>query len=397
LGTNWEKSIYIFQSNFRIMKNEKIAVILLIIVIIVSVSVFLTATLGGNIINNLIGEKTEERVIALGDCVDVSVIGRFISDNTMFVSSYNDTTNKTGGTPLNIFISTNTSEDSPTGYTDYTNLINNYYVKGLIEGLVGLKEGDSTTIGPLSPADAYGIYPKAGDNFTIFDPSSGDDFTIQFVNIIDNSTMPEEYVDYYGTNNTTLFVLRINMYTLGEKTTVYPSWKNATIVTKINDTKLWMYTTPSDNQTTNFTWIGVSNDGYTGIVFPENTSSVTSINDTTIIITLNPQIDATIIEHDYYYNSTYYYTVVNLTNEKINVSYVDESTGDSSYYEFNRTIIIVRNESQNITYTYPTQGMEEMLSYFKTNYDPNLVFSVNEYAGKYLFYEVQIEKIYKTS
>ena len=135
LGRNWEKLIYIFESNFGIMKNEKIAAILLIIVIIGSVSVFLTATLGNDIINNLIGEKTEEKVIALGNCIDVNVIGRFASNNTIFVSSYNDTTNKTGGTPLNVFISTNTSEYSPTGYADYTNLINDYYVKVLLKGL----------------------------------------------------------------------------------------------------------------------------------------------------------------------------------------------------------------------------------------------------------------------
>ena len=209
--------------------------------------------------------------------------------------------------------------------------------------------------------------------------------------------MPEEYVADYGNGKTTLFVLRIDAYSLGEKTTFYPSWENATVVTKINDTKMWTYTTPPEDKIENFTWISVSSDGYTGIVFPEDTSSVTSINDTTIIVTLNPQIDDTITEYDNYDGSTYYYTVVNLTNETINVSYVDESTGDSSYYEFDRTITILRNESQNITYTYPTQGMEEMLSYFKTNYDPNLDFSVNEYSGKYLIYEVQIEKIYKTS
>jgi len=270
--------------------------------------------------------------------------------------------NKTDGTPLNIFVSTNTSEPSPAEYYDYTNLINDYYVKGLIEGLVGLKEGDSVTIGPIPPEDAYGIYPKVGDNFTIFDSSYEKDIKFQFIDIITNASMPEEYIDYYGTGNTTLFVLRYDLYSLGEKMTKYPSWENATVVTKINDTKLWMYTSPPDDKITNFTWTSISNDGYSGIVFPDKSSSVTSINDTTIIVTHNPKKGSTITQSDYYYGYTYDYTVLDLTNESINVSYVDESTGDISYFDFDRTVTIVSNQSQNITYTYPSKVMEEMLS-----------------------------------
>jgi len=194
-----------------------------------------------------------------------------------------------------------------------------------------------------------------------------------------------------------LFVLRYDLYSLGEKMTKYPSWENATVVTKINDTKLWMYTSPPDDKITNFTWTSISNDGYSGIVFPDKSSSVTSINDTTIIVTHNPKKGSTITQSDYYYGYTYDYTVLDLTNESINVSYVDESTGDISYFDFDRTVTIVSNQSQNITYTYPSKVMEEMLSYLKTYYDPNLAFSVNEYADKYLIFEVQIEKIYKTS
>lgn len=374
------------------MKSKKITLILSILLIVGCISVILTVTYGGYIINSLIGNNTEEKVLAFGDCADVNYIGRYTANNTIFDSSYIDPLNKTGGNPFQIFMSWNESQQPPAGYENYIQ-----GVKGLIEGLVGLKEGDSTTVGPISPADAYGIYPKAGDNFTIYDPESGKEATFYFVNIIPNSTMPEEYVANYGTGKTTLFVLRVDAYALGEKTTFYPSWENATVVTKINETKMWTYTTPPEDPGENFTWISVSVDGYTGIVFPDQSSSITSINDTTIIVTHNPQLGATITEYDNYYGSAYYYTVVNVTNDEINVSYVDENTGESSYYAFDRTLMILRNESTNITYTYPTQGVEEMLSYFKTNYNPNLVFSVNELAGNYLTYEVKIVKIYKTS
>jgi len=378
------------------MQNEKLAAIILVALIVVALFAYIVTNedLFGN---DLVGSEPEEILtIELSDCVDINYIGKF-TDGTIFDSSYNDITNKTDGTPLNIFVSTNTSEPSPAEYYDYTNLINDYYVKGLIEGLVGLKEGDSVTIGPIPPEDAYGIYPKVGDNFTIFDSSYEKDIKFQFIDIITNASMPEEYIDYYGTGNTTLFVLRYDLYSLGEKMTKYPSWENATVVTKINDTKLWMYTSPPDDKITNFTWTSISNDGYSGIVFPDKSSSVTSINDTTIIVTHNPKKGSTITQSDYYYGYTYDYTVLDLTNESINVSYVDESTGDISYFDFDRTVTIVSNQSQNITYTYPSKVMEEMLSYLKTYYDPNLAFSVNEYADKYLIFEVQIEKIYKTS
>ncbi len=378
------------------MQNEKLAAIFLVIIIVIAVFGYIVTK--EDLFSNTQSESEPDVTLTteLGDCVDIYYSGKF-ANGTIFDSSYNDTVNKTGGTPLKVFINTNNSESSPADYYDYTNLIDDYYIKGLIEGLVGLKEGDSVTIGPIPPEDAYGKYPEVGDSFTISDPSYEKDIEFQFVDIITNADMPEDYIDYYGTGKTTLFVLRLDMYSIGDKTTIYPSWENATAVTKINDTKLWMYTTPPDDKITDFTWTDISSDGYSGIVFPEGSSSVTSINDTAIIVTHNPKIGATITQYDYYNGYTYEYTVLGLTNDTINVSYVDESTGDITYYDFDRTITIIRNESQDITYTYPLEGMEEMLDYFKTYYNPDIAFSVNEYAGEYLTYEVQIVKIYKTS
>ena len=85
------------------------------------------------------------------------------------------------------------------------------------------------------------------------------------------------------------------------------------------------------------------------------------------------------------------------TNEKINVSYVDESTGNILYNEFNRTVTIHRNESQTITYKYPLEELEQMLNVIKMYYNPDLSISVNEFADEYLIFEVKILKIYKTS
>ena len=221
-----------------------------------------------------------------------------------------------------------------------------------------------------------------GDNFTIPDPSSGKDIKIQFVDVTANET-------------TTLFVVRMNYYSPGEKTTVYLSWENATVVTAINETKMSMYTTPPEDKRENFTWIYI--DSQTEAIYWENASSITSINDTEIVVTHNPEIGATMYVYDTYYGSSTIYTVVNLTDEKINVSYIDETTGNMLYTEFDRTITIVRNESQNITLTYTTPEMEYLLSLIKIYYDPNLTFSINKFADESLIFEVQIVKIYKPS
>jgi len=370
------------------MKNEKLAVILLVIIVVGSVSVFLTVTYGEDILNNLLGKKTGE-LIELGDCVDVNYIGRYASNNTIFGSSYDDPTNKTGGKPLEIFMSLNESEYPPEGYENYT-----VGIKGFIEGLVGLKEGDKVTIGPIPPEKAYGVYPKPGDVITIYDSSIEKEIKIQIVDVINNSAMPEEYVNILGNGTTTLFVLRFDMYSLGEKITNYQSWGNATVVTKINETKMWMYTTPPEDKRENFTWI--ESDDQTEIRYWENASSVTSINDTTIVVTHNPKIGETMEISDIWYGSTTY-TVVNLTDEKINVSYINDAMGNTSYIEFDRTITIVRNETQNISFAYPTPAMENLLSIIKYYYDPNLTFSVNELAGKSLIFEVEIVSVYKTS
>jgi FKBP-type peptidyl-prolyl cis-trans isomerase 2 len=390
LSTELGKINIYLESNFGIMQNKKI--ILFIIVIVGFISVFLIVTYGGNIINNLNGKKSEEKVIALGDCADINYIGRYVSNNTIFNSSYTDPINKTGGKPFKIFMSWNESQKPPAEYENYTQ-----DVKGLIKGLVGLKEGDLKTIGPISPADAYGIYPKEGDNFTIFDPTSRKDINIQFVNIITNSTMPKEYITNYGNGKTTLFIIRFNTNYLGEKITIFPSWKNATVVTKINETKSWAYTTPPENIRENFTWISINSNSQLETIYWVNASSVTSINDTTILVTHSPKIGATMNVYSMYDGSTKTLTAVNITAENIIVSYADQYTGNISYYKINRTITIARNESQNITSTFPTQKMEEFLSSIKKYDDPNLTFSVDEHAGKYLIYEVQIVKIYKIS
>jgi FKBP-type peptidyl-prolyl cis-trans isomerase 2 len=373
-----------------VMKTEKLAAIALVIIIAGVLSTYLLITYGDEILDNLTG-STE--TIKIGDCVDVHYTGSF-ENGTIFDTSYADIANQSGiydetrpYEPLNIFVSLNATEPPPEGYETYFSGM----IEGFMEGLIGLKEGETATIGPIPPEKAYGVYPKIGDEINIVDPSTGEELTISFVNIQENAPMPEDYVEMLGTGNTTLFLLKYDIYSIGDEIVLYPSWENATVITKLNETLMWYYITPPEDQRENFTWI----DSETGIYYWENASSVTSMNNSTIVVTHTPKINATMdVQIDLY--STITYTVLNVTDTKINVSY-DDGAGNISYYEFDRTVTIERNETQNITMAYPLEGLDQMLQLIKMYYDPELTLSVHELAGESLLFDVEIVNVYKTS
>jgi hypothetical protein len=171
---------------------------------------------------------------------------------------------------------------------------------------------------------------------------------------------------------------------------LYPAWESATIVTKVNETMLWTYTTPPEDKRENFTWV----DNVTQSEYWEDSSSVTSIDDDTIVVTHSPEIGATMDILDIFGSKTY--TVVNLKDDKINVSFID-STGNTSYTEFDRTVTIQRNVSQVTLMPYPKEGLEQLLAYIKIYLDPDLIYSLDKYAGESLTYEVEIVNVIKTS
>jgi len=370
-----------------VMKTEKLAVIALVIIIAVALSAYLIVTYGDEIFDNLTG-STE--TIEIGDCADVHYTGSF-ENGTVFDTSYEDVANQSGiydstrpYAPLKTFISFNLSELPPEGYDTYYQGI-----EGFMEGLIGLKEGETKTLGPIPPEKAYGVYPKIGDEIVIVDPTTGDELTtIVFTDIQENASMPIQYIGEYGNVNTTLFHLRYDTYSLGEEITLYPSWENSTVVTRINETMMWLYTTPPEDKRENFTW--VENTGYGLMPYWENASSVTTMNITTIIITHTPEIDSTLS----FYETIC--TVVSLNDTEINVSYED-ATGELSYDAFDRTVTIERNGSQVIAETYPTEEMDQLLQVIKFYYDPDLTLSVHELADETLYFEVEIVNIYKTS
>jgi hypothetical protein len=366
------------------MQREKIALIGLVIIIVVALFAYLAATY--DIFGNIFEEEEIPGIVEIGDCVEVHYIGEY-TNGTIFDTSYDDPINKTGGDPAKFFVSLDPTESPPEDYYDYATGI-----EGFVEGLIGMKEGGEKTIGPIPPEKAYGNPPKIGDVIEIRNESIGGNVSLEFVDIQKNVPLPDEFVQSGWDDPTDLYFLKDNERYIGEKSTLYPSWENASVITKMNDTTAWVLTTPPEDKIQNFTWIELDPSTYELITYWENSSSA-KINETTIVVTHTPAINAT-MEYTSAYGSVFY-TVVNLTEDKINVSYVDYD-GNISYYQMDRKITIERNETQDIVYSFPTEYLEYIISYLKM-VDETIDYSLNDLAGETLIFEVELVKVHKTS
>jgi len=373
------------------MQKEKIALAGLVIIIVVALFGYLAISEG--LFDNLFTDESVD-TIEIGDCVDVNYIGRYASNGTIFDTSYLNVENKSGGTPLNIFVTFDSDASTPEGYETYSSGM----IEGFMEGLPGLKEGEFATIGPIAPEKAYGVLPVIGDVLEISDDSFEQDFYLEFIDIIEDSPVPEEYLYYYGDvqTNDTLYVMKDQSHYIGEKMTLYPSWENASVVTKINDTKVWIETTPTENKTSNFTWQEYDASGQL-VTYWQDASSIT-VNETYILVTHSPEINQTYTGPDPVYGAYGYtsdFTVVSLSDDKINLSYTGLD-GNITYTEMDRTVSIEVNQTQDLLFEFPELILNQLISFFKT-IDPTIPYSLAELAGETLTFELEIVEVYKTS
>lgn len=370
------------------MQTEKLAVAGLVIIIVIALSAYIITN--EDIIGNLFEDKEpkpNEGVIELGDCVDIHYVGK-LSDGEVFDSSYNDSENKTGGTPAKFFMSYDEFENPSDDYSQYM-----HGIEGFVEQLIGMSEGESAIFDPIPPEKAYGAIPKIGDIIQISNESLENDIKLEFIDIQENVSLPEEYAGFGFADPTTLYVVKDQTHFVGEKMTFHLAWENASVVTKMNDTTIWTYTTPPEDKTTDFTWISIDPTTGQTITYWENKSSA-EVNDTHIVITHSPEIGENISLAVEYYQITY--TVVNLTEDKINLSYDDDEDGNLSYYEIDRTITIVRNETQDIVFYFPPEFLDYLINYIFNPLDPTINYSLDHpLSGKELYFEVEIVKIYK--
>lgn len=379
------------------MKEDKKRNLALAIIIIVIAGALATVLLlqtdeqGKSILNEILDNFfKEEDVIEYGDYADIHYIGRYSNNDTIFDSSYENPDNKSGGEPLNFFVTLNSSETPDALHSDYSNSINGDFVKGFIENLIGLKKGENITTDGISPENAYGIRPSEGDIINLTEFGGG---IVKIVKIKENAKTPPEWVQFgLDPNQTmTIYTLRDESHYIGEYVELnYPSWENSSVVTKINETLIWMRINPPYDIGEKFEWIDIK--GAEPITYPDNSTSITSINDTTIVLNHAPSVNESIQVQEGF--SIVSYTIENLTNDKI-IGYIEES-GNKTYKEFNRTTIIERNQTQEIIVDVPDLSLEQIFPYVR-ELDPNFTLSLSPLADKNVYFEIEIIDIYKAS
>jgi len=372
------------------MQKEKIALIALVIVVIAALSVFVAAV-NTDIFENLFKEKL---TIAVGDCADVSYIGRYASNNTIFDTSYTYVENKTGGTPMKVFVSYNKTATSPkSGYSAGM-------IEGFIDGLIGMQEGQTKTIGPIPPDKAYGAnkfhvgavftsqYFAFGMNQTVVVTNyTSANLSVHWINMenLTNFTMPQLIIKNLNSENESEMVIYPPPYYI---------WKNSTSILNITDSNVTVRTTPT--KATNLTDVitSVQYGDIQMMIFPNATTA--SWTDSTITIVCSP-----VIGQDYILPYQYSGTWTNITihvnsiaGDKINVTVTNDQNTEPTYYEltrnltFNRTFVLPRYY-KNIPSMY--------ISYFYGEDIQKAGYSIEPLAGETLLFEVTVEKIYKTS
>jgi len=381
------------------MKEEKkrnLAIVSIVIIIVAALSVLLllqTDSEGKSLLDKIIDNITgEEKEIELGDLVEVNYIGRYAINNTIFDSSYEDIENKTKGTPLKIFMATNKSESPPEGYEDYTSDI----IDGLLEGLIGLKEGITTTIGPIPPNKAYGDNKLSiGDVFETGNLAMILNETVEVVNLTDsNIDLKWINIENFGKFTMPQLILKDLSSTDPLEMVIYPPpyylWEDSTEIVNVTDKTVTVYTTPTKSENISENITGIQYEEEAMFIFPDATTAFW--NNTTITLTSSPTIgdDYVLIQESPYGSINLTFTVENITNDTINVSFIyeEEKTYQESirFLEFNRTFQIPRMYSVPMMYIYLLEEDIEKGGY-----------SLNELAGEELIFEVTIEEIYRPS
>ncbi|MCX6670447.1 MAG: FKBP-type peptidyl-prolyl cis-trans isomerase [Euryarchaeota archaeon] len=372
------------------MQKEKIALIALVIIVIAALSVFVTAV-NTDIFENLFKEKL---TIAEGDCADVNYIGRYASNNTVFDSSYNNTANKTGGTPLKVFVSYNQTATSPkSGYTAGM-------IKGFMDGIIGMKEGQTKIIGPIPPEDAYGANKfGVGAIFTSQYLAFGMNQTVEVTNYT-SENLSVRWIQMENLGNFTMPQLVINNLQSTNETemVIYPPpyyiWENCTQITNITDTTVTVNTTPTKSTNLSDVVKDVRYGEKQMLIFPNVTTA--SWDDTTITVFCSP-----IVGQNYTFQTTGYTGMVNITihvntiiGDIINVTVTNNQSAEPSYLDVYKVLTF------NRTFTLPRiyKDIPAMyISYFYGEDIKKAGYSLEPLAGETLLFEVTIETVYKTA
>jgi FKBP-type peptidyl-prolyl cis-trans isomerase 2 len=372
------------------MQKEKIALIALVIVVISALSVFVTAV-NTDIFENLFKEKL---TIAEGDCADVNYIGRYASNNTIFDSSYTYTENKSGATPLKVFININKSATSPkAGYSAGI-------IEGFREGLMGMQEGQSKTIGPIPPEKAYGARKLIeGAIFTTQYLAFGMNQTVEVTNYTsENLSLKWIQLDNLGNFTMPQLVIRDLQSSNESEMVIYPPpyyiWENSSSIINVTETTVTVRTTPTKSTNLSDIMKDVRDGEKQMLIFPNATTA--TWNDTKITVVCSP-----IVDQNYSFQTQGYSGMINVTitvnsivGDIINVTILNDQSNEPTYLDVYRTLTF------NRTFVLPRvyKDIPSMyISYFYAEDIQKAGYSLEPLAGESLIFEVTVEKIYKTS
>lgn len=391
------------------MKKETIAVIALIIIVAGALSAYLLINYGADIFNTQ--PKPDENMIEIGDCIDVNYTGRYASNNTIFDSSYKYVENKSGGDPLQIFVTFNTTQSPPTGYSLYSPNI----IKGLMTRLIGLKNGTSYTLGPIPPEEAY------GKKFILHDTVATKTFNGNYFNInfslnqtLELIEKTPEYIKMKWVNlpenkftMSSFFIHQSFNLTVPPEsfedfvTTsyVYSLWENATEIINTTGEKAIVKTTPNKekNFLDNVQQIPLDLSGEESFFYFPNVTTATYDNDTIFITTVLNQGETYTYTSDSYYGTiTNVLTVNSISSGVMNISIFITEYNQTYFYNVNQTVQVNRVYEVPLIYNMSIEFLEQVIPDFMVDLNRE-GFSLDKLAGESLIFEVTIESVYKTS
>ena len=330
-------------------------------------------------------------IIELRDCVNVSYIERYASNNTVIDSSYADWEHKTGDTPLNIYVNL-THSLAPKGYEQYSS----DYIIGLLEGLIGLHEGQNAVI-DVSPDEGFG--EKRLDIGDIFNTTSLTFSTTNQTNYLvkvtdlnaQNITLywwnPQNHSNLTMPEGILMEDLEHAVYSIYDPLPPYYIWQNHSQITTLTDEFARITTTPISTHHITDAILFVTVGSKMTFVFPDVTTA--SWNSSQIIVNSTP-IKGTNYKFDYQ-NVEFNLTIGNVTSTHYNITI--EMGGQFQNLIMNTTLEFPRNYTMRRIFIIP-------LMFIQYTIESDLEregYSLSRLAGEELLFEVTIDKVYKTS
>jgi hypothetical protein len=272
-------------------------------------------------------------------------------------------------------------------------------IKGFMEGLIGMHEGQTKIIGPIPPEDAYGAKFGVGAIFSSNYFAFGMNQTVIVTNYT-TATFSAKWINMENLGNFTMPQLIINNLQSSNATemVIYPPpyyiWENSASIINIADTNVTVRTTPTRSTNLSSVIKDVRDGEKLMLIFPNATTA--SWDDTTITVVSSP-----VVGQNYTFQIEGYTGMINITvhinsiiGDIINVTITNDQDPTSTYLDVYRILTFNRSYSLPRIYTdIPSMYM----SYLYQKDIEKAGYSFNPLAGETVTFEVTIEKVYKTS